>query len=340
MELQYRLIRQAIDIAVSKGIEDIKDNTKRGLRNLIDLGLFFSQSENQKWFFTTAQKVITNPRNPYNSLAKAMISEVDNETIKRVGLNLGYGSLTYGAHKLKKKQEDLGVQIPWLLILDISASSPDLFHRMEQCIQECQEMGIYSYIACPSKKDDIPVLCETAKRFEECMFALKVPPGFISEQTATSLGKIHNTIVSVQAPDTGFNCEKDINAFRLLRRNHCLYGFHIYYNEENMKQVTAPEYIRSAINLGNLFGVYIAQEGVSDICKDKLYEFVCRERGENGQPLITLEWPRDMRDISQKILSGDGYMAINLAEKVYFECPKAKNSLLEIFQNMQPCTSS
>jgi hypothetical protein len=59
--------------------------------------------------------------------------------------------------------------------------------------------------------------------------------------------------------------------------------------------------------------------------------------------LITLEWFRDIRIISEKILSGDGYTAINLAERVYCEYIKAKDeltkSLLEIFQNKRPCTS-
>jgi len=60
-ELQHRLIMQTINIAVSKAMEDMKTNTKRSIRNLIDLGLLFSRSENQKWFFSTAKKVISNP---------------------------------------------------------------------------------------------------------------------------------------------------------------------------------------------------------------------------------------------------------------------------------------
>jgi hypothetical protein len=341
LELQHRLVRQTINIAVSKAMGDMKSNAKRSIRNLIDLGLLFSKSENQKQFFTAAQKVITHPGNPYHSLVTRMISDVNNDTIKKVAVNLGY-SLIYGANKLKKRQDYLRVPVPWLLIFVISESGSAFFPQMEYFVREGRELGIYSYITCPHEKDHIPAICEIAKRFEDCLFVLKVPSGLISGQTAETLGKIHNAMIAVEVADMDFSCESDVNAFRLLKESRCLYGFHVSYNEENMTQVIGPEYIRSAISLGNLFGVYAAEHGVSDTFRDAVYAFVCRERGENGQPLITLEWLRDMRYIGEEILSGDGYVAINLAEKAYDEYKKVKdtltNSLLEILQIMRPGT--
>ncbi|KGP76016.1 hypothetical protein JT05_07160 [Desulfosporosinus sp. Tol-M] len=344
LELQHRLIRRTINIAVSKAMEDMKSNTNRSIRNLIDLGLLFSTSENQKWFFNAAKKVIANPNNPYNSLLKRMISDVNNDTIKKVGLNLGYSSLVYGANKLKKKQDYLGVPIPWLLIFDIYKSNADFFHQMEHFIGEGRELGIHSYIACPHEKNDIPTICEIAKRFDECLFILKVSPGLISEQTAKSLGKIHNMMISVQIMGTDFSCGSDKTAFRLLKQNHCLYGFHVNYNEDTMKQLTTLEYIRSAIGLGNLFCVYIAENGVSDTCRDAVYTFACNIRGENGQPLITLEWFRDMRVISEKILSGDGYLRLTWRKGSIVNISRQKMSLqnrfLEYFRAHGPVQAS
>lgn len=313
LELQHRLIRQTINIAVSKAMKDMRSNTKRSIRNLIDLGLLFSQSENQKWFFNTAKKVISNPRNPYNALAARMIADVDNDTIKKVGLNLGYNSLTYGANKLRKRQVAMDCPFPWLLIFDISESCPDFFQQLENLIREGQELGIYSYVFCPHNANDMTSFCEVAKRFEECLFIFKVSSVLISDQTAESLSKIHNAVISIQMTDAAdLNCESFINAFRILKQNRCFYGFHVSYNEDNIKKVSTPEYIRSAIKLGNLFGVYIADNGVSDACRDAVYSFACNERGEAGQSLITLEWFRDMWLTSEKILSGRGYMAISL----------------------------
>jgi len=89
--------------------------------------------------------------------------------------------------------------------------------------------------------------------------------------------------------------------------------------------------------------VYIADHGVSEVCQKSVYDFACNERGEEGQSLIALELFRDIQNISEKILSGDGYLSVNLTEKLYCEYIKVKDvltkSLLEILQNNQPCVS-
>lgn len=323
-------------------MEDMKCNTRRSIRNLIDLGRLFARSENQKWFYNTARQIIANPRNPYNSLVKRVISDIDNNTVKTVGLNLGYSTLAYGAGKLKKRQDSLSFPIPWFLIFDITEPSFKYYFQMEQLIKEGRELGIYSYVICPHEEMDIPIICEIAEQFEECLFILAATSDLVSEQAADSLGKIHNAMISVQMAETDFNCERDANAFRLLRQSRCLYGFHVSYNEDTMKQVTSPKYIDSAINLGNLFGIYISENGVSETCRNAVYTFVCNERGGAGQPLVTMEWYRDIGDISRKILSCGGYMEGNPVERVCSEYIKAidvlTKSLLEILQSRQLCT--
>ena len=198
MEPQHRLARQIIHTAVSKGMEDMKVNPRRGLRNLVDLALYFSESEQQKQFFEAAQKVISASRNPYPALITRMISDVNNDIVRQVGLNLGYSSLIHGAHKLKERQEELKVRLPWLLIFDVCRPDPVFFCRLEQFLREGQELGIYSYIFCPRQNGAIPLLCQMANRFEECLFVLNVTPEMISEQNARVIGGIHNAMVSLE----------------------------------------------------------------------------------------------------------------------------------------------
>lgn len=341
MELQHRLMRQTINIAVSKALEDMQTNTRRSIRNLIDLGLLFSRSENQKWFYGTAKKVISNSRNPYNKLAARMIAGVDNQTIKTVGINLGYSSLTYGARKLQKWQAASGCPIPWLVIFDISESTSDYFRQIENYICEGRELGVYSYIFCLREAKDISTLCEIAKRFNECFFVFQTSSDLITNQTTLPLGEIHNAVVSVEAPDADINHESCINAFRTLRQNRCLFGFQLIYNESNLGKVTTPGYIRCSIQLGNLFGVYVAENGVSDACRKAAYTFACKERGETGRPLIALEWSRDLQNINEKILSDGGYLVIKPVQRARHEYEKVKdvleNTLLEMIQSLQPC---
>jgi hypothetical protein len=324
-------------------MEDMMGNTRRSIRNLLDLGLLFSTSENQKWFFNVAKKVIANPMNLYNVLTARLIADIDNETIRNVVLNLGYSSLTYGANMLRSRQTAINCQLPWLLIFDISGTRPDAFSRLEKLVYEGRELGIYSYILCPHEADDIEALCRIAKQFDECLFVFKISPALITDQTARVLCGNHNTAVSIQAEAADLNLENSANAFRLLKQNRCLYGFHVTYNMDNMRSLTTPEYIHSAIELGNIFGIYIADDGVSDTCREAVYTFACKGRGEQGQPLIALEWFSDMRNISEKIMSSGGYMPIHLAEKAYDEYKNAKDaltySLMEMIWGMQSCIS-
>jgi hypothetical protein len=322
----------------------MKSDAKRSIRNLIDLGLLFTKSETQKRFFNAAQEVISNPKNAYHFWVKRMIADVNNDTIKKTGLNLGYSSLIYGANKLRNRHAPSDDPLPWLLIFDICGSSAALFDRMKHFITEGRELGIYSYIIVSHKKNDICTICEIAKRFDECLFILAVSPDLISEQTAKVIGDTHNMMVSVQVSGPNFNNRDVRAALLLLKQKRCLYGFDIGYDDSNMEQITASEYIRSAISLGNIFGMYIPKDNASNRCKAEVFEFVCRERGSNGQPLIGLEWLQDMRYISKSILSGEGYMTINLAD---IEYRKAKdtltNSLLETLKTLKglrPCTSS
>jgi len=338
LELQHRLIRQAIDIAVSKALEDMKGNSKKSIRNLIDLGLLFSTSSEQTDFFIAAQKMLANPRNPYYPLISRMISEVDNDTIKKAGLNLGYSSLIYGAGKLKKWQNDLSILIPWLLVYD---SESDVFsmRQLERCVGEGMDLGIYSYIVCPHGPGDIPAVCDVARQYEECLFLLKTSSGLIDGTAAETVGKIHNAMVSVQTADTGFQSKEDLDAFRRLRANRCLFGFHVRYNDENAWRIARPDYIRSAIALGNQFGTYIAEDSTSDACSEAVSAFVRKERSECGQPLVALEWDRDVKFITSKILSGSEYSPFYLAGKAYEEYKKARNSfantLIELLQSAQ-----
>lgn len=347
MELQYRLVRQAIDIAVSKAIDDMKSDAKRSLRNLIDLGLLFSKGENQKHFFNTAREVISNPKNAYHSLVARTIADVNNDTIKKTGINLGYGSLIYGANKLRKRQELFDDHLPWLLIFEVYDSSSEAFGQMKQFIAEGRELGIYSYVICLHKAKDVATVCEVAKCFDDCLFALSVSSVLISEHSAEVISDTYNMMVSVKVCDTDFCNKNDENVFRMLKQNHCLFGFYTVYNDANMEQVTAPEYIHSAISHGNTFGIYLSDEGASDQCKAAMYEFTCGVRGINGQSLIAIEWMQDMQYIGERILSGGGYMKMNLTEIAYGKYRKAKDALtdslletLKALKRLRSCTSS
>lgn len=330
MELQHRLVRQAIDIAVSKAIDDMKSDAKRSLRNLIDLGLFFSKGENQINFLNTAKEVISNPTNPYHSLIARMVADINNETIKKAGLNFAYSSLIYGANKLRKQQESFAVHLPWVLIFNVCEFNTEVLGLVKQFIAEGRELGIYSYIIRPHKLQDVVVVCEIAKCFDDCLFALSLSSELISEHSAKIIGNTFNMIVSLKVSGSEFCSKRDEKVFRMLKNNFCFFGFHTFYDDENISRVAVPEYINAAIDHGNTFGVFLADEGVSAQSQAAMNVFVREVRGVNGQALIALEWIQDMQYISERILSGDRYMKMDVTEFTYSKKKEARDTILRI----------
>lgn len=335
LDIDARLTRQAIGIAVDKALEDVKGNTRRSIRNLIDLGLLFSQTENQKWFFGTAKQVIENPKNPYKALVSRAVRDIHGETIRRVGLNLGYNSLTYGAKRLRKRQETLDVRLPWMLeVGDVSGAefSPNL----ASCLQQGQDLGIYSYVFQVRSHEALAAAVELAVKFEDCFFAFRLSGDMIDDEATELIAQAHNVAVSVDidAPDT-----RAEGAFRRLRENRCLYGYFLTYQDRDISRVTSPQFVKWGIGVGCLFGAYQAAADATGRARDRTYEFVCKLRGESGQPLIALDWPRDLRETGEKMRIG-GLMAIDLAEKAFAGRREAINPaglLADILRRVQVC---
>lgn len=301
MELRHRLVRQTINQAVGKAMEDMMGNTGRGIRKLVDLGQMFAHSENQKWFFNCAQEVVSNPRNSYNKLMLRVLADIDGETVRTVGLNLGYSSLIYGARKLQKQQKSMDQQLPWIFVFDLLDSDPVDFPKIEDFISANREMGIYSYAFCLQEVDNVAPLCAAAEKFGECFFAFRVPAGLITEQAGSCLGALHNAVVSVEVPDAGFADETCARAFRLLKEHRCFYGFDASYGEDNWEEVVCPKTICSAISCGSVFGVFHAGEDTPESCREAVYDFVSKERQGTGFPLVAFELERDLEEISRRI---------------------------------------
>lgn len=343
MDLQHRMVRQAIDIALDKAMNDMQSDAKRSLRNLIDLGLYFSKGERQKSFFHAVQEVVYHPENTYHMLVTRLLGDVDHNTIKKAGLNLGYSSLMYGAQKQRSHRELSNKPLPWLLILDMRSSDTQDFNQMKRFVSEGRELGIYSYIIHPRDSNNLTAVSTIAKEYDECIFMLNISPNLISKETAAVLGATNNIVVSVNIVGMGLRGINDSTAFLLLKQNRCLYGFNIIYNDDNLKLLIDPKDVCAAMHLGNAFGLYVPADSASDRCQEAVYKFVREQRGMDGQPIILLEWLRDMDYINQSILSG-GWLKINLPQIAYGEYTKARNvltnSLLDTLnglKGLQPC---
>ncbi|MDD7388882.1 MAG: hypothetical protein PUG60_04330 [Lachnospiraceae bacterium] len=101
-----KLNRGLIELAVSQGIREIRQDPKRGVRRLSDLGEHFAG----RWFsdniFVQIHEILKREDSKYFKLIQNLLDYVDEETIKCFGINLGYNSWTCGVSRMRQQQEE------------------------------------------------------------------------------------------------------------------------------------------------------------------------------------------------------------------------------------------
>ncbi len=117
MNRKTTMAESLIDIAVSKGIRDMKECSDRGIRNLVDLGKRLSKGNAQQDFFSFAQRILENPQSAYYQLSKRVIDQADERFLKSFGMNLGYHVWTADAEKIRAFARKHGFALPWKFIL-------------------------------------------------------------------------------------------------------------------------------------------------------------------------------------------------------------------------------
>lgn len=91
------ITRGLIDFAVSQCLKNIKEDPYRSIRRLADLGRQFAKGRFQEELFSLFQRLLLNEDGPYYEMLKQLVSSVDTDSLKTLGINIGYNSWTCGA---------------------------------------------------------------------------------------------------------------------------------------------------------------------------------------------------------------------------------------------------
>ncbi len=94
------ITRGLIDFAVSQCLKNIKEDPYRSIRRLADLGRQFAKGRFQEELFSLFQRLLLNEDGPYYEMLKQLVSSVDTDSLKTLGINIGYNSWTCGASRI------------------------------------------------------------------------------------------------------------------------------------------------------------------------------------------------------------------------------------------------
>lgn len=330
MEYRHKFMRGTVRSIINKAINDIRTDPRRGIRNLADLGELFSTSPVQRKFIALVRSVLKHPCNPYNELIVKMIRNVETESLQTLSLNFGYTALSYGAKTLRKRQTELGCRIPWLLIyrFDQAESQMDAREQLLSLVAQGAELGIFSFLLQPSNVQDLATAGEICRACPECLFCIAAPAALLAQGQEDSLLQIPNLLLMVEmtgARDWPVSQWEAVeHVFHRLREAERCFGYYAYYSEEDVEFFTSPGFTRRMIQNDCLIGSYINRTPGLEALEDRVYSYVCSERGRNGKPLFVMDFYRDI-DYVAKSVSGGDYLVISGGDGT----PQVEISLLE-----------
>lgn len=244
--INNRITIKMIEAAINKGIRDIEDDPKRGIRNLVDLANHFANSPFQKDILKLMQTMLANLDSPYYDIVLNIINNVDHDIIKTFGINLGYNSWTYGAERVRKNKTENNCKVPWTIIFDfreVIEKELDIYD-IARIIREGKEIGIYSYMFFVNDIDDLPTLI---KENPDCAFILFLAPDILTEENICRIKSHKNTFFAVlyEGPS---NLNTLNNTIDLLHENKSLFGLYSYYGDENISDILSNIWTDEIIN--------------------------------------------------------------------------------------------
>lgn len=296
MDLQHKMLRSTIEILINKAIVEMQSDTRRSIRNFIDLGVYFAKGENQKKFFMRMQSTIQDAQNPFYKLVSDMLEKIDIDTVKTLGLNMGCSTFTHGVNTIRKLEPELGFHIPPLVFYTWEENeknnrilTPEHERRL---ISEGEELGIFTH-AFYVNRDLYRAreIFQTAKENPLCSFFMLAEAEIVDDEFIKLAYNANNVMISLCVPSDGMT-DAHSEAFMRMRKARLMFGLHVFYNEETLDYAISDEFLDPFIDEGCFFCGYISK------CKDgvpeKMTDYVHKMRTGAGKPMLIFDWKADM----------------------------------------------
>lgn len=290
--------RVLVESTVRRTLKSIQESPERATRNLIDLGLEFSNGRFQTRLFKQAQKMLQNQKSAYYDFVKNIVATVDHDIITTFGVNLGYNSCTKGAQRIREIEAEKGFNIPWALNFLINEekleTEPDFYPSV---LRQGQALGIHTYLlfvtGYPEKV--LPMI----EKEPDCAFILFLHGHQVSPSFMKKMETVKNVMVSVYTnEDMPSACQK-------LRDANLLYAVHQRYTEQDKESVINGEWLKSVLPVRPAFAFLRADFSCTPQTQDEIYQYVTAVRDEQQVPLIFMDIKQDTLMIDQAISDGE-----------------------------------
>lgn len=317
------LMHTTIQNIVKNRLNKVNLDTNRSLRQLIDYGRTFSTGRFQKYYLDLIQTALKNDNSNYFELIKKLTKETDQARVLDFFINLGYDSWTYNANIIRKKTEELKINIPWMLLLDTDENTT--LTNEEYIISQGKELGINSFLINTNSNLSLERAMKLAGEFPRACFVIKAKTSFCEEISSSSPTNCFLLLDS----DDNFSLE----IFNKLKEKKLLLG--TYSQEMDFNNV--DKIMKRNSKNGILFTFLINKQP-----NEKVYQEVLRTRNQLDYPMILVDLFEDFQEVNKIISNNNTILQISNNEVLigskntdfcfHTFSNSNKNTLLEILE--------
>lgn len=289
------LKRILIESTLNKTIKDAKESPRRTLRNLIDMGLIFSKGQHQKDFLNSARALLQNEDSQYYKLAEDIFFHVNENFLFRFGINLGYNGCVKGADRIREKEREKEISIPWSLSIIIDdeklKKQPQIYQKI---IEEGMGLGIYVYRLFLIGGDPERVI-GLMERYPDCAFAVFLKHTVITDRFIRRMTELGIALTSVCAD------EKTENICRKFREAGLLFAVCCRYQEREKERLLSEQWFVEVTRYSPHFVFLYPDASCSSQARNEIYRRILEERRNQKQPFLCMDLIRDFCEIDQMI---------------------------------------
>jgi len=324
--MEKSMSRMLVEAVVKRAIKSIKDSPERGIRNLIDMALEFSEGRFQKTFFTMAQTMLQNENSAYYGLVRETVTHMDTDRLYTFGMNLGYNSCTEGARRIRQNEEKMNCNIPWAISLWMDAQKLNVNHEQyDALICEGESLGIYTWMLFALENPrQVLSLVEGHPDSAFCVFcqAEDLSAAFLAE--TEDLG---NMMLVVRYEESAANLCATLQEMGLL------YSVWYQYGQNDTEMIINGDLFSSTQQLFPAFTVLIPEENCPKEVRRLAYQAVKSAREEQTYHTIVLELQGD-NCLIDSIISGDACsVCFDKSGDLYAWDKKYKSGHYNLFQS-------